>query len=76
MFAGIELIETPHRVVIGKRGLANGEAEYPACSERKNQMSPLDQLVDVADGRTEVDGRGIYPAKDLRVGLLTPPKAL
>ncbi len=34
-------------------------------------MSPLDQFVDIADGRMEVDRRGIHPAKGLRVGPFT-----
>ena len=29
-------------------------------------------VLGIADGRMEVDGREIYTAKDLRVGLFTP----
>ena len=46
MFADAELIGIPHRVVIGERGLKNGEVEYRARSESDNQMLPLDGFVD------------------------------
>ena len=46
MFADAELIGIPHRVVIGERGLKNGEVEYRARSDSDNQMLPLDGFVD------------------------------
>ena len=41
MFADMELIGIPHRVVIGERGLGNGEVEYRARGDDENQMLPL-----------------------------------
>lgn len=46
MFADMELIGIPHRVVIGERGLDNGEVEYRARTDSENQMLPLDGFVD------------------------------
>ena len=46
MFADMELIGIPHRVVIGERGLANGEVECRARQDSDNQMLPLDGFVD------------------------------
>ena len=51
MFADMELIGIPHRVVIGERGLANGEVEYRARSDSENQMLPLDGFVDFISQR-------------------------
>jgi len=45
MFADMELIGIPHRVVIGERGLKNGEVEYRARGDSDNQMLPLDTFV-------------------------------
>ena len=45
MFADMELIGIPHRVVIGERGLKNGEVEYRARGDNDNQMLPLDTFV-------------------------------
>ncbi len=46
MFADMELIGIPHRVVIGERGLDRNMAEYRARGESENHDIPLDQLVD------------------------------
>jgi prolyl-tRNA synthetase len=51
MFADMELIGIPHRVVIGERGLENGEVEYRARTESDNQMLPLEDFVDFMRGR-------------------------
>jgi prolyl-tRNA synthetase len=45
MFADAELIGIPHRVVIGERGLDNGEVEYRARTDDANRMLPLDGFV-------------------------------
>jgi prolyl-tRNA synthetase len=45
MFADMELIGIPHRVVIGERGLDRGEVEYRARSDSENRMLPLDGFV-------------------------------
>ncbi len=46
MFADAELTGIPHRVVIGERGLKNGEVEYRARTDSDNQMLPLDGFVE------------------------------
>jgi prolyl-tRNA synthetase len=45
MFADMELIGVPHRVVIGERGLDRGEVEYRARTDSENRMLPLDGFV-------------------------------
>jgi prolyl-tRNA synthetase len=45
LFADMDLIGIPHRVVIGERGLAAGNAEYKARREEKASDVPLAQLV-------------------------------
>jgi prolyl-tRNA synthetase len=51
MFADMELIGIPHRVVIGERGLKNGTIEYKGRSDAENQDVPLTQLMDFLDER-------------------------
>ncbi|MCB1772528.1 MAG: proline--tRNA ligase [Gammaproteobacteria bacterium] len=46
MFADIELIGIPHRVVVGERGLDKGEVEYRGRRDSENRMLPLDGFVD------------------------------
>ena len=45
MFADMELIGIPHRIVIGERGLNDGTIEYRGRRETENQMIPLDSAV-------------------------------
>jgi prolyl-tRNA synthetase len=45
MFADMELIGIPHRVVIGERGLDNNEVEYRGRRDAGNRMLPLDGFV-------------------------------
>jgi len=44
LFADMDLIGIPHRVVIGERGLAAGNAEYKARRDEKGSDVPLDGL--------------------------------
>ncbi len=46
MFADQELVGIPHRVVIGERGLVNGEVEYRSRRAEANEMKPLDGFVE------------------------------
>jgi prolyl-tRNA synthetase len=46
MFADMELIGIPHRVVIGERGLDAGQLEYRGRRDSENRMLPLDTFVD------------------------------
>lgn len=46
MFADMELIGIPHRLVLGDRGLDNNVIEYKGRTDKDNQEVPLDQVVD------------------------------
>ena len=45
MFADMELIGIPHRIVIGEKGLDKGMFEYKARRDADNQDIPVDQLI-------------------------------
>jgi prolyl-tRNA synthetase len=45
LFADMDLIGIPHRVVIGERGLAAGTAEYKARRDEKASDVPLAEVV-------------------------------
>ncbi len=51
MFADMELIGIPHRIVIGDRGLKNGTLEYKGRRDAENQDIPLDGLLDFLAGK-------------------------
>ncbi|MCB1791010.1 MAG: proline--tRNA ligase [Gammaproteobacteria bacterium] len=55
MFADIELIGIPHRVVIGERGLAAGEVEYRGRKDSENQMLPLDGFVEFIRAKIDAE---------------------
>ncbi len=44
MFADMELIGIPHRVVVGEKGLDAGQVEYRGRRDSENRMIPLDQI--------------------------------
>jgi len=46
MFADMELIGIPHRVVFSEKGLDKAEVEYKGRRDSENQYVPLDQIVD------------------------------
>ena len=46
MLADIELIGIPHRIVIGERGLGDGNVEYRNRREPENQHIAMDKLDD------------------------------
>ncbi len=46
MLADVELVGIPHRVVIGDRGLENGEVEYRHRRETENRTIRLDDIID------------------------------
>lgn len=46
LFADMDLIGIPHRLVLGDRGLDAGEIEYKGRRDADNQMIPLDGVVD------------------------------
>ncbi len=45
MFADMELTGIPHRIVLGERGLDDGQAEYRGRQETETQLIPLNTLV-------------------------------
>ena len=46
MFADMELIGIPHRIVIGERGLKEGNVEYQGRCDDKHKVIPLQNVVD------------------------------
>jgi len=46
MFADMELIGIPHRIVVGERGLKEGQLEYKGRRDTDNTNLPLDELMD------------------------------
>ncbi len=51
MFADMELIGIPHRVVFSEKGLDKGEVEYKGRRDTENQFIPLDQVVEFLKGK-------------------------
>ena len=47
MFADLELIGIPHRIVIGDRGLKTQEVEYQGRTDAEARNVPLDQVVEL-----------------------------
>ena len=45
MFADMELIGIPHRIVIGERGLNNGVVEYKSRTQEESQDIPMSEIV-------------------------------
>jgi prolyl-tRNA synthetase len=52
MFADMELIGIPHRIVIGERGLKESHLEYQARTETKAQLVPLNDAVQFLKSKT------------------------
>ena len=46
MFADMELIGIPHRIVFSERGLDAGELEYKSRQDKDNQIIPLEGAID------------------------------
>lgn len=46
MFADMELIGVPHRIVIGERGLKEGNVEYQGRRDGKHKVIPLQSVID------------------------------
>ncbi len=51
MFADIELIGIPHRLVLGERGLDEGQIEYKGRQDKDTQLLALDQVVNIIIGK-------------------------
>ncbi|MCG5536427.1 proline--tRNA ligase [Ectothiorhodospira mobilis] len=52
MFADMELIGIPHRVVLGEKGLDAGQAEYKGRRDAEATLVPLAELLDFLRQRT------------------------
>jgi prolyl-tRNA synthetase len=52
MFADMELIGIPHRIVVGEKSLDEGKVEYRARKETENSFIPLDDIVEFIATRT------------------------
>jgi prolyl-tRNA synthetase len=55
MFADMELIGIPHRVVVGERGLKGGQIEYQGRRDAKAQAVSLNDAVNYVKSRVCVD---------------------
>jgi len=51
MFADVELIGIPHRVVVGERGLKGGQIEYQGRRDAKAQAVSLNDAVNYVKSR-------------------------
>ena len=49
MLADLDLIGIPHRIVIGERGLADGNVEYKARAAEKGKDVPVDDIVSLLE---------------------------
>jgi prolyl-tRNA synthetase len=56
MFADMELIGIPHRVVIGERGLDEGMVEYRGRTDPENSMIKLEQIISHLQGLLDSSG--------------------
>ena len=50
MFADMELIGIPHRVVVGEKGLDEGKVEYRGRRDQENRFIPLEDIVSFLRG--------------------------
>ena len=51
MFADLELIGIPHRIVVGERGLKDGQLEYKGRRDADAQMVPVSEVAAFLKGR-------------------------
>ena len=51
MFADMELIGIPHRIVVGERGLKDGQLEYKGRRDADAQMVPVSEVAAFLKGR-------------------------
>jgi len=57
MFADMELIGIPHRVVLGERGLDEGQVEYRGRRDSENRFIPWAEIVGFLKERIESESR-------------------
>jgi prolyl-tRNA synthetase len=51
MFADMELIGIPHRVVVGDKGLDEGKLEYKGRRDTENSFVPIDEILPFVTGK-------------------------
>jgi prolyl-tRNA synthetase len=51
MFADMELIGIPHRIVVGERGLKEGNVEYQGRRDEKAQSVPLQNIAGLVQSK-------------------------
>ncbi len=54
MFADMELIGVPHRIVMSDRGLDNGTVEYKGRRDAENQDVPLEGMEGFLEGKLQI----------------------
>jgi len=52
MFADMELIGVPHRIVVGDRGLKEGNVEYQGRRDPAAQAVPLQNVLELVKSKT------------------------
>ncbi len=55
MFADMELIGIPHRIVVGEKGLDQGTVEYRGRKETDNSMIDIDNIVSILRERLDTE---------------------
>lgn len=55
MFADMELIGIPHRIVVGERGLKEGNLEYQGRRDEKAQIVPLQNIAGLVQSKLCAD---------------------
>jgi prolyl-tRNA synthetase len=55
MFADMELIGIPHRIVVGERTLDEGKVEYRGRRDSENSFLPLEQIASHIKGRIAIE---------------------
>jgi prolyl-tRNA synthetase len=51
MFADMELIGIPHRIVVGEKSLDEGKVEYRGRQESENRFIPLNEIISFLENR-------------------------
>jgi prolyl-tRNA synthetase len=54
MFADMELIGIPHRVVLGDRGLDNQVVEYRGRTDSESREIPISEIIDFLQQQSSI----------------------
>jgi prolyl-tRNA synthetase len=55
MFADMELIGIPHRIVVGDKALDDGQVEYKGRNDSETQLIPIEEIVGWVSARLRSD---------------------